>query len=71
MYLRSLVNQSVIISKSNLSLHLQKDELIHTEYSRKFQVSQIRELLTSAGFKIKHIWLDPGENFSLSLVSKH
>tara|TARA_B100000470_G_scaffold84420_1_gene65150 strand:- start:138 stop:1160 length:1023 start_codon:yes stop_codon:yes gene_type:complete len=71
MYLRSLVNQSVIISKSNLLLHLQKDELIHTEYSRKFQVSQIRELLTSAGFKIKNIWLDAGENFSLSLVSKN
>lgn len=71
MYLRSLVNQSVIISKSNLSLYLQKDELIHTEYSRKFQVSQIRELLTSVGFKIKNIWLDDGENFSLSLVSKN
>ena len=71
MYLRSLVNQSVIISKSNLLLHLQKDELIHTEYSRKFQVSQIRELLTSAGFQIKNIWLDAGENFSLSLVSKN
>jgi dimethylhistidine N-methyltransferase len=71
MYLRSLVNQSVIISKSNLSLYLQKDELIHTEYSRKFQVSQIRELLTSVGFKIKNIWLDDGKNFSLSLVSKN
>jgi dimethylhistidine N-methyltransferase len=71
MYLKSLVNQSVIISKSNLSLNLKKDELIHTEYSRKFQVSQIRRLLLSTGFKIKNIWLDDAENFSLSLVSKN
>ena len=71
MYLKSLVNQSVIISKSNLSLNLNKDELIHTEYSRKFQVSEIRKLLISTGFKIKNIWLDDAENFSLSLVSKN
>jgi dimethylhistidine N-methyltransferase len=71
MYLKSLVNQSVIISKSNLSLNLNKDELIHTEYSRKFQVSEIRRLLISTGFKIKNIWLDDAENFSLSLVSKN
>ncbi len=71
MYLKSLVNQSIIISKSNLSLNLNKDELIHTEYSRKFQVSEIRKLLISTGFKIKNIWLDDAENFSLSLVSKN
>ncbi|HJM25733.1 MAG TPA: L-histidine N(alpha)-methyltransferase [Nitrosopumilus sp.] len=71
MYLKSLVNQSIIISKSNLSLNLNKDELIHTEYSRKFQVSEIRKLLISTGFKIKNIWLDDAENFSISLVSKN
>ena len=56
MYLKSLTNQSIMISKSNLSLHLKKDELIHTEYSRKFRLSEINELLVNVGFKIKNMW---------------
>jgi len=70
MYLKSLVNQSVIISKSNLLLTLEKDELIHTEHSHKYKLSQISELLDSAGFEIKHTWLDDKKYFSLTLVSK-
>lgn len=71
MYLKSLVNQSVIISKSNLSLSLKKNELIHTEHSHKFTLDQIKILLESAGFKINHIWLDDDAYFSLTLVSKN
>ncbi|MBL7002279.1 MAG: L-histidine N(alpha)-methyltransferase [Nitrosopumilus sp.] len=71
MYLKSLVNQSVIVSKSNLLLNLEKDELIHTEYSHKYRLSQIHELLTSTGFEIKHTWLDTNKHFSLTLVSKN
>jgi len=70
MYLKSLVNQSVIISKSNLLLNLEKDELIHTENSHKYQLSQIHELLDSVGFELKHTWLDDNKHFSLTLVSK-
>ena len=70
MYLKSLVRQSVIISKSNLLLNLEKNELIHTEYSHKYSLDQIRELLESIGFKIKHVWLDDKKYFSLTLVSK-
>lgn len=70
MYLKSLVNQSVIISKSNLSLTLEKNELIHTEYSHKFTLEQIKTLLENTGFKINHIWLDDNKYFSLTLVSK-
>ena len=70
MYLKSLTNQSIMISKYNFSLHLKKDELIHTEYSRKFRLSEINELLVSVGFKIKNMWLDDDKNFSLTLVSK-
>ncbi|NND86821.1 MAG: L-histidine N(alpha)-methyltransferase [Nitrosopumilus sp.] len=71
MYLQSLVNQSVIISKSNLTLHLEKDELIHTEYSHKYRLTQIQDFLTKTGFKIKHTWLDDKKHFSLTLVSKN
>jgi dimethylhistidine N-methyltransferase len=70
MNLKSLVNQSVIVSKSNLSLNLEKDELINTEYSHKYKLSQINELLDSTGFKIKQIWLDDNKYFSLTLASK-
>ena len=71
MYLKSLVNQSVIISKSNLSLNLEKNELIHTEYSHKYTLEQIKILLKNTGFKINHTWLDDDIYFSLTLVSKN
>ncbi|MBA4718257.1 MAG: L-histidine N(alpha)-methyltransferase [Nitrosopumilus sp.] len=70
MYLKSLVNQSVVISKSNLSLNLEKNELIHTEHSHKYKLSQIHELLDNVGFEIKHTWLDDNKHFSVTLVSK-
>jgi uncharacterized SAM-dependent methyltransferase len=71
MYLKSLVNQSVIVSKSDLLLNLEKDELIHTEHSHKFRLPQIHELLNDAGFKIEHTWLDNNKYFSLTLTSKN
>lgn len=71
MYLKSLVNQSVIISKANISLTLKKDELIHTEHSHKYQLSQIRELMHQTGFNIRNTWLDENNYFALTLVSKN
>jgi dimethylhistidine N-methyltransferase len=71
MYLKSLVNQSVIISKANISLTLKKNELIHTEHSHKYKLSQIRELMHQTGFSIKNTWLDENDHFALTLVSKN
>jgi uncharacterized SAM-dependent methyltransferase len=71
MNLKSLVSQSVIIAKSNLYLNLEKDELIHTEYSHKYNVSQIKKILSDVGFKIKNIWLDDKNYFSLTLLTKN
>jgi dimethylhistidine N-methyltransferase len=70
MYLKSLVNQSVIISKANLSLKLKQGELIHTEHSHKYKISQIKELMDETGFIIKQNWLDVKNHFALTLVSK-
>jgi len=70
MYLKSLSEQSVVISKSNLELIFNKDELIHTEYSHKYRLSEIHDLLDDVGFELKHTWLDEKNHFSLSLVSK-
>ncbi len=71
MYLKSLVDQSIIVSQSNLLLKLKKDELIHTEYSHKYKLLQIRELLNRTGFRIENTWLDDDKYFSLTLVSKN
>ena len=71
MNLKSLVSQSVILGKSNLSLNLDKGELIHTEYSHKYRVSQIKKLLSDVGFEFKNMWLDDEKHFSLTLVSKN
>ena len=70
MYLRSLTNQSVIAAKSNMKLLFKYDELIHTEFSYKYRTEQIRALLSGVGFSIEHMWTDPNNLFSLTLVSK-
>lgn len=70
MYIKSLANQSVTISKSNFVLKLEKNELIHTEFSHKYTVPQIKMLMKNAGFDIEKIWLDDDEFFSLTLVTK-
>lgn len=71
MYLKSLVNQDVIIPKANILLSLKKNELIHTEYSHKYKLSQIHELMQDTGFNIKNTWLDENNHFVLTLVSKN
>ena len=70
MYLRSLANQSIKISKVDLSLQIQKDELIHTEHSHKYSIDQIKSMMTSNGFKINHIWKDDKNHYALVLASK-
>ena len=70
MYLRSLSEQSVIVQKSELSLTLSKDELIHTENSHKFSIKQIESLLQDTNFEQLEIWLDSRKYFALVLAKK-
>ena len=70
MYLKSTVNQSVVISKANLSLHLKQGELINTEHSHKYTLPQINELMDDTGFSIKKTWSDKNNYYALVLVSK-
>ena len=71
MYLKSLVNQSIVISKSNFVLKLKKGELIHTEHSHKYTKSQISNMLENVGFNIKQMWSDENDYFSLTLAAKN
>ncbi|SUZ91655.1 uncharacterized protein METZ01_LOCUS44509, partial [marine metagenome] len=58
MYLRSLEKQIVDIPKADLVLEVKKDELIHTENSFKFTISQIKEMSAMSNFQIQDMWCD-------------
>lgn len=71
MYLRSKETQKVRIKKAELLLDFQKDELIHTEHSHKYSVSQFENIMHKAGFNIKKIWKDTPKPYALFLASKN
>ncbi|MFQ6025015.1 MAG: L-histidine N(alpha)-methyltransferase [Nitrosopumilaceae archaeon] len=71
LYLRSKIEQKVFIAKICLTLEFKKDELIHTEYSYKYSIPQIKKLTKDAGFKIEKIWQDEKKYFALVLLSKN
>ena len=67
MYLHSTKKQTVQITKTNLSLQLEKGELIHTENSHKYTIPQIQDMLEKTGFKIKQIWQDDKNHYAMVL----
>lgn len=69
MYLRSKEKQKVFISDINLAFKLEKDELIHTEYSYKYTISGIKNMAEKAGLKPVRIWHDKANYFALVLFS--
>ena len=71
MYLRSLYRQTIDIPKADLTLNLEKDELIHTENSQKFTISNIKQMSEKAGFEIKDMWYDKNQYFAMVLLSKN
>jgi len=71
MYLRSLEKQIVDIPKADLVLEVKKDELIHTENSFKFTISQIKEMSAMSNFQIQDMWCDEKRYFGLVLLSKN
>jgi len=71
MYLRSLEKQIVNIPKADLVFEIKKDELIHTENSFKFTISQIKEMSALSNFQIQDIWCDEKRYFGLVLLSKN
>jgi uncharacterized SAM-dependent methyltransferase len=51
-------------------LEIDEDELIHTENSYKYTISQIKQMFTSTGYQIEEIWSDDKRYYSLALFSK-
>ena len=70
MHIRSTQEQIVHFSKTNLSIDLGKNELIRTEYSHKYTISQINKMMDASNFKIEQLWQDEKNYFGLVLVSK-
>ena len=70
MYLKSSSSQTVTIPGANLVIDLAKDELIHTENSYKFSISQIQSMFDKSGIKINKIWYDSRKYFILVLGQK-
>ena len=71
MYLRSIDRQTINIPQADLILNLEKDELIHTENSQKFTISNIKQMSEKAGFEIKDMWYDEKQYFAMILLSKN
>ena len=62
-YIRSLVDQQATIGGHRFNFAA--GELIHTEYSYKYSVAELRLLAAGAGFRPVDTWTDPGELFSV------
>ena len=59
------------VPQSDLILNLEKDELIHTENSQKFTISNIKHMSEKTGFEIKDVWYDEKQYFAMILLSKN
>ena len=70
-YLRSLENQTVNITKAGIALKIKQNELIHTENSYKYTIPKIKEMFSSTGFRIRDMWFDEKQYFCLILLSKN
>jgi len=70
MHLRSLSDQTVNIPKAGISIQLSENELIHTENSHKFTMSQIDSIFENIGLDIVQMWFDTKKYFGLILARK-
>jgi dimethylhistidine N-methyltransferase len=63
LYIRSLADQQAAIAGRRF--YFTAGELIHTEYSYKYSVAELRRLAAGAGFRPVDTWTDPAELFSV------
>ncbi|MCK8479382.1 L-histidine N(alpha)-methyltransferase [Psychroserpens algicola] len=69
-YIVSLKAQTVHINTLNTSIHFKQNELIWTELSKKYALSEIELLAHKANFSVKHHFLDCKHYFTDSLWEK-
>ncbi len=66
-YIVSSVEQTVTIAGERV--HFRAGEKIHTEYSYKFDLEQVREMASRAGLTVRRIWTDPKKYFSVQYMT--
>jgi L-histidine N-alpha-methyltransferase len=69
-YLKSLLDQSVLIQANNQTVSFSKGELIWTELSQKYNLTQIEDLASASNFKVQQHFQDSQNYFTLSLWTK-
>jgi L-histidine N-alpha-methyltransferase len=69
-FLVSLCDQFVSIATLGENIHFQRDELIFTELSKKYTLSQIERLGLEAGFEFASHYLDGNNHFTDTLFTK-
>ena len=69
-HLKSLCQQTVFIAALKKQIHFQRDELISTELSKKYTLSQIEQFARESGFEFASHYLDKKQHFSDALYSK-
>ena len=71
MHLQSEKEQEVKVSALKLQVPFQKGETIHTEISRKFDVTEICTQLVEYGFTARALWTDAAQWFLVALFCFH
>jgi L-histidine N-alpha-methyltransferase len=67
-YIQSLENQRVRIDQLDLEVEFEAGELIHTEYSHKYDEASIDRIASETGFTRTRTWRDSQGRFSSNLL---
>lgn len=66
-YFRSLRAQSVTVA--GRSFAFAEGERVHTEYSYKYEVSQLEAMSRQASFRLRHVWTDADQQFAVAYLT--
>lgn len=69
-YLQSMCKQDVHITELNKTFHFEKNELIHTEISRKYNDEILGSILSNSGLEISSKFLDAKQYFADYILAK-
>ncbi len=69
-FIKSDIAQSVTISCLNKTFHFAKDELIHTEISRKYNDAILKQVLSKTNLSLIHKFTDQKKYFTDFLIKK-
>jgi dimethylhistidine N-methyltransferase len=66
-YFRSLAEQPVVVAGQPFVFA--EGERIHTEYSYKYDVPELRSLARQSGFRLDKVWMDPDRLFAVAYLT--